>query len=61
MIPKIKPIHNGAVTQIHDQAILSVNFKIKKIKNKTVQKLKPPPPLLFTDIFLKYIFISYQQ
>ena len=46
-------IHNGLVTHHHDQVIVFVNFKTKKIKNNTIPRPTPFEFDLFSDILIK--------
>jgi hypothetical protein len=42
--------HNGAVTQNHDQSMLSVNFSVMKIRNNTVPNPRPLLLLLLDSL-----------
>jgi hypothetical protein len=46
--------HSGAVTHHQDQSIVSVSFKIKKIKNNSVKEL-----LVILDSFFILFRISF--
>lgn len=58
-IPKDNGIHNGEQTHHQDQSIVLVNFKTRKIKNKTVPNPIPLLAFFVSDIIFRFELIIF--